>query len=157
MPSVDGHANDGAGMFHKRRFVNITVSDIVMALQLDPTQVKAYRQLLIDEIRSYVDQAIHGKASPRLLNPEGQPFLRASRLRHMSVNPASVLKGLYLGGLRDDSEIRRDVEKEFNIKIGGGRSHFVDLRIMKHLNLFSMGLMSQLLTVQIEMLAHEAH
>src|SRR5437667_3232520 len=39
--------------------------------------------------RSYVDQAIHGKASPRLLNPEGQPFLRASRLRHMSVNPAS--------------------------------------------------------------------
>src|SRR5436309_6562808 len=84
MQSVEGHAHNGAGMFHKRRFVNITVSDIVTALQLDPTQVKTYRQLLIDEIRGYVDQAIHGKASPRLLNPEGQPFLRAGRLRNLS-------------------------------------------------------------------------
>ena len=145
MQSVEGHAHNGAGMLHKRRFVNITISDIVMALNLDPTQVKTYRQQLIDEIRSYVDQAIQGKASQRLLNPEGQPFLRASRLRNLSVNPASILKGLYLGGLRDDSEIRRDVEKEFNIRIGGGRSHFVDLRVMKHLNLDG------------EKLAHEAH
>lgn len=145
MQSVEGHAHNGAGLFHKRRFVNITISDIVMALRLDPSQVKSYRQQLIDEIRGYVDQAIQGKASQRLLNSEGQPFLRASRLRNLSVNPASILKGLYLGGLRDDSEIRRDVEKEFNIKIGGGRSHFVDLRIMKHLNLDG------------EKLAHEAH
>jgi len=145
MQSVEGHAHNGAGMFHKRRFVNITISDIVMALQLDPVHVKTYRQQLIDEIREWVDQAIRRKASQRLLNPEGQPFLRASRLRNFSVNPASILKGLYLGGLRDDSEIRRDVEKEYNIKIGGGRSHFVDLRIMKHLNLDG------------EKLAHEAH
>jgi len=145
MQSVEGHAHNGAGMFHKRRFVNISISDIVTALQLDPAQVKAYRQQLIDEIRIYVQQVIEGNGSQRLLNPEGQPFLRASRLKNLSVNPASILKGLYLGGLRDDSEIRRDVEKEYNIKIGGGRCHFVDLRIMKHLNLDG------------EKLAHEAH
>lgn len=145
MQSVEGHAHNGAGMFHKRRFVNITISDIVAALNLDPVQVKAYRQSLIDEVHQYVEQVIRGNGSPRLLNSEGQPFLRAGRLKNITVNPASILKGLYLGGLRDDSEIRRDVEKEYNIRIGGGRSHFVDLRIMKHLNLDG------------ERLAHEAH
>ena len=145
MQSVEGHAHNGAGMFNKRRFVNITISDIVTALELDPERVKSYRQGLIDEIYHYADLAIHGKAAPRLLNEEGQPFLRASRLKNLTVNPASILKGLYFGGLRDDSEIRRDVEKEYNIKIGGGRSHFVDLRIMKHLNLDG------------EELAHEPH
>jgi len=145
MQSVEGHAHNGAGMFHKRRFVNVTISDIVTALELDPVRVKTYRQQLIDEIRHYVEQVIEGNGSQRLLNSEGQPFLRASRLKNLSVNPASILKGLYLGGLRDDSEIRRDVEKEYNIKIGGGRCHFVDLRIMKHLNLDG------------EKLAHEAH
>jgi hypothetical protein len=145
MQSVEGHAHNGAGMFHKRRFVNVTISDIVTALELDPVRVKTYRQQLIDEIRHYVEQVIEGNGSQRLLNSEGQPFLRASRLKNLSVNPASILKGLYLGGLRDDSEIRRDVEKEYNIKIGGGRCHFVDLRIMNHLNLDG------------EKLAHEAH
>jgi hypothetical protein len=117
----------------------------VAALELEPEKVKAFRQQLIDEIYHYADQAIHGKAASRLLNEAGQPFLRAGRLKNLSVNPAGILKGLYLGGLRDDSEIRRDVEKEYNIKIGGGRSHFVDLRIMKHLNLDG------------EKLAHEPH
>ncbi|MEW5974531.1 MAG: CBS domain-containing protein [Acidobacteriota bacterium] len=145
MQSVEGHAHNGAGMFHKRRFVNITISDIVSALQLDPESVKTYRQTLIDEVFQFVDRTIGGKGPQRLVNDEGQPFLRASRLKNLVVNPASILKGLYLGGLRDDSEIRRDVEKEYNIKIGGGRSHFVDLRIMKHLNLDG------------ETLAHEAH
>jgi hypothetical protein len=145
MQSVEGHAHNGAGMFNKRRFVNITISDIVAALELDADKVKAYRQTLIDEIYHYADLAIHGKANGRLVNADGQPFLRAGRLKSLNVNPSSILKGLYLGGLRDDSEIRRDVEKEYNIRIGGGRSHFVDLRIMKHLNLDG------------EKLAHEAH
>ena len=135
MQSIEGHAHNGASMFHKRRFVNITISDIVTALQNDPEQVKAYRQALIDEIVRYAQQAIEGKAATRLANGEGQPFLRAGRFKNLSVNPESILKGLYLGGLRDDSEIRKDVEKEYNIKIGGGRCHFVDLRLMKHLNL----------------------
>lgn len=145
MQSIEGHAHNGASMFHKRRFVNITISDIVTALQNDPEQVKAYRQALIDEIVRYAQQAIEGKAATRLANGEGQPFLRAGRFKNLSVNPESILKGLYLGGLRDDSEIRKDVEKEYNIKIGGGRCHFVDLRLMKHLNLDG------------EKLAHEPH
>jgi CBS domain-containing protein len=145
MQSVEGHAHNGAGMFHKRRFVNITISDIVMALNLEPETVKAYRQRLIDEIYHYAGLAIRGEAPSRLMNDDGQPFLRASRMKNLTVNPASILKGLYLGGLRDDSDIRRDVEKEYNIKIGGGRCHFVDLRIMKHLNLDG------------EKLAHEPH
>ena len=135
MQSVEGHAYNGAGMFQKRRFVNVTITDIVTALNLEPQNVKAYRQQLIDEICHYVEQTILGKAATRLLNEQGLPFLRASRLKNLTVTPASILKGLYLGGLRDDSEIRRDVEKEYNIKIGGGRNHFVDLRIARHLNL----------------------
>jgi CBS domain-containing protein len=145
MQSIEGHAHNGASMFHKRRFVNITISDIVIALQSDPEQVKAYRQTLIDEIVDFARLAMEGKAGTRLANVEGQPFLRASRFKNLNVNPESILKGLYLGGLRDDSEIRKDVEKEYNIKIGGGRCHFVDLRLMKHLNLDG------------EKLAHEPH
>ena len=143
--SIEGHAHNGAGMFHKRRFVNITLEDVVTALKLDPEQVKTFRQKLIAEVFQYADQAVRGNASQRLVNSEGQPFFRAGRLKNLTVNPVSVLKGLYLGGLRDDSEIRHDVEKEYNIKIGGGRSHFVDLRIMKQLNLDG------------EKLAHDAH
>jgi hypothetical protein len=145
MQSIEGHAHNGGGMFHKRRFVNLSISDIVSALELNPKTVKAFRQSLIDEIVQYAQQAIQGKGPVRLVNAEGQPFLRAGRLKGLIVNPASIMKGLYLGGLRDDSEIRRDVEKEYNIKIGGGRCHFVDLRIMKHLSLDG------------EKLAHEAH
>ena len=145
MQSVEGHAHNGAGMFNKRRFVNITISDIVAALEIDPEKVKAYRQRLIDEIYQYADLAIHGKAGARLVNAEGEPFLRAGRFKTLTVNPGSILKGLYLGGLRDDTEIRRDVEKEYNIRIGGGRCHFIDLRILKHMNLDG------------EKLAHEPH
>ena len=145
MQSVEGHAHNGASMFHKRRFVNITISDIVMALQSDPEQVKAYRQALIDEIVDYAQLAMEGKAATRLANGEGQPFLRAGRFKNLNVKPESILKGLYLGGMRDDSEIRKDVEKEYNIKIGGGRCHFVDLRLVRHLNLDG------------EKLAHEPH
>jgi hypothetical protein len=145
MQSIEGHAHNGGGMFHKRRFVNLTISDIVTALNLDPKEVKSFRQLLIDEIVQYAELTINGKGPVRLLNADGEPFLRAGRLKSLIVNPASILKGLYLGGLRDDTEIRGDVEKEYSIKIGGGRCHFIDLRIMKHLNLDG------------EKLAHEAH
>ncbi len=145
MQSIEGHAHNGGGMFHKRRFVNLTISDIVTAIHLNPEEVKSFRQSLIDEIKFYVEEAIHGKGPIRLLNSEGEPFLRAGRLKGLVVNPESILKGLYLGGLRDDSEIRHDVEREYNIKIGGGRCHFVDLRIAKALNLDG------------EKLAHEAH
>src|SRR5437867_12927780 len=75
MQSVEGHAHNGAGMFHKRRFVNITISDIVMALQLDPVHVKTYPQPLSGEIRQWVDPANRRKPPQRLLNPEGQPVL----------------------------------------------------------------------------------
>jgi hypothetical protein len=145
MQSIEGHAHNGGGMFHKRRFVNLTITDIVTALNLDPGKVKAYRQSLIDEIGNYVDLTIRGKGPIRLVNTEGEPFLRAGRLKSLVVNPDSILKGLYLGGLRDDSAIRADVEREYNIKIGGGRCHFVDLRLIKALNLDG------------EKLAHEAH
>jgi hypothetical protein len=47
------------------------------------------------------------------------------------VNPTSILKGLYSRWPSRRHEIRRDVEKEYNIKIGGGRCHFVDLRILE--------------------------
>ena len=82
MQSVEGHAHNGAGMFHKRRFVNITISDIVTALELDPVQVKispeAHRRN-----PSLRDLAIHDKAAGRLLNPEGEPFLSARRLKKL--------------------------------------------------------------------------
>lgn len=124
--SVLGHAHEGHGLFKGRRFPNTTQDDVVRALRLDPMAVRGARQALIDEVRAYVESVLVGRGWPAPVDDRGTPLLGISTLRFLQVSPADVLNGLYLGGLRDDPDLRAEVEAETGLKIGGGRCYFVD-------------------------------
>ncbi|MCC6728307.1 MAG: hypothetical protein IT208_03110 [Chthonomonadales bacterium] len=133
--SVLGHAHEGHGVFRGRRFPNTTQDDVTRALRLDPDAVREARQALIDGIASYADRAIRGDRPEGLCGPDGDPLLGMSTLRLISVDPADVLRGLYLGGLRDDADVRLQVERAHGIRIGAGRGYHVDFRRMRALSL----------------------
>jgi len=79
--------------------------------------------------------AIDGKAPTTLVNEEGEGLIGCGLLRHIEVDPPDVLRGLYLGGLRDDSAVRHEVEERTGLRIGGGRSWFVDVEVMHEMGL----------------------
>jgi len=135
MQSIEGHAHEGHGAFRGRRFPNLTMEDTVRALGLPPSQVAGARQQLIDEIATWVHHALDGKAPNRLVDEQGYPLLDVSSLRPWEVDPRAVLKGLCIGGLRDNSEVRLPVEKQYGVKIGGGACYLVDVRVMERMGL----------------------
>jgi hypothetical protein len=127
---MEGRAHNGAGAFQKSFYVNTTIDDIVRALKLDPNKVKSRRQLLIDDIASFVDDTIKGKPRLRLVNAKGEPFIGVPDLREIEVNAKDVLKGIYIGGLRDDPGPRAAAEKKYGITIGYGKCYPVNIDVM---------------------------
>jgi len=135
MQSAEGHAQMGHGSFSGRRFPNTEMEDIVEALGRHPRVVAAQRQDLIDEVVAWADAAMQGEAPPTLVNEAREGLIGCGLLRHLDVDPADVLRGLYLGGLRDDSDVRLEVEQRTGARIGGGRCRFVDVDVMHSLGL----------------------
>ncbi len=135
MQSCEGHAQMGHGAFAGRRFPNTEMDDIVRALGRNPIVVAEQRQDLIDEVFEWTSGAIGGKAPTTLVNEEGEGLIGCGLLRHIAVDPPDVLRGLYLGGLRDDSELRLQVERQTGIRIGGGRMRFIDTEVMHEMGL----------------------
>lgn len=145
MQSVQGHAYEGHCAFAGRKYPNTTLDDISRSLRLDPSVVRADRQKLIDEIVAYVDRAIAGDEKPPLANGDGKPLLGSSMFQNLRVPGRDVLRGLYLGGLRDDPEVRFEMESRYGITIGGGKCYLVNTKVMDDLGLHG------------EILAHGAH
>ncbi len=135
MQSCEGHAQMGHGAFAGRRFPNTGMADIVDALGRNPRVVAEQRQRLIDEVFSWCDRAIAGEAPSTLVTDDGEGLIGCGLLRHIQVDPPDVLRGIYLGALRDDSELRLQVEKRTDLHIGGGRMRFIDLDIMQEMGL----------------------
>ena len=135
MQSCEGHAQMGHGAFAGRRFPNTEMEDIVAALGRDPMSVARERQVLIDEVVEWVDRALEGEAPRTLVNGEGEGLIGCGLLRHLEVSAPDVLRGIYLGGLRDDSELRLHVEQHTGLRIGGGHSRFVDTDVMQEMGL----------------------
>ncbi len=133
--SVEGRAHEGSGLFHKRRFPNTTIDDVVKALDREPRRIKSKRQKLIDEIEEYVKQTLRGDSNRELINSKGQPLLRIPELKNIKVDSTQVLRGIYLGGLRDDIEVREKVEEIYQIPIGGGKCHLVNTEVMEQMGL----------------------
>jgi hypothetical protein len=133
--AIQGHAITGAGAFQGHRFVDTTPEDVVDALNLDPVRTKRARQQLIDEIAEYARRVMAGERPNRLLTPSGQPILGMGLFRWLDVEPEGVLRGLYLGGLRDSPEVRRATQQRYGIEIGYGECHFVDTRVMRAMGL----------------------
>lgn len=143
--SLEGRAHNGAGFFHKRFYVNTTIDDIVQALRLNPNEIKKKRQLLIDEIVEYVKEVIKGKPRNRLLNSKGEPLLGIPNFRQIEVDPYEVLRGVYIGGLRDNCEVRKATELRYEITIGYGKCYPINVEVMEDLRLDG------------EILAHQGH
>jgi hypothetical protein len=134
-----------AGAFNKRTYVNTTIDDVVRALELDRGEIQTKRQSLIDDIADFVRAAMNGEKREKLVNSEGRPFLGIPLFQELKANPRDILRGLYLGGLRDNPDIRKEAERLTQTKIGGGRCYLIDVEKMLGMNLDG------------EKLAHEAH
>jgi hypothetical protein len=145
MQSVQGHAHEGHRAFSGRRYPNTTMDDISRALRIDPVVVRADRQKLIDEISAYADRVMAGNDSCQLANEHGAPLLGSSMFHHIEVSGNDVLKGLCLGGLRDDAGVRFEMESRYGITIGGGKCYLVDTKVMEQMELNG------------DILAHSAH
>lgn len=135
MQSIEGRAHNGAGSFNKRFYVNTTIDDIVRSLGKGPKLIKDKRQELIDEIVEFVDYALADDPRDRLVTKNGRPLLGIAQFKDRTVNYHDVLKGLYLGGLRDDVEVRKKTQGLYNITIGYGRCYLIDTKVMESLGL----------------------
>jgi len=133
--SLEGRSHNGAGIFNKRTYVNTTIDDVVRALDFNPEKIKQARQTLIDDILKFVKDTIHGTPRSRLANAQGQPFLGVPRLKDLKVNSRDVLRGIYMGGLRDNVDVRKKTEKIYHITIGCGECFLVDPKVMNEMNL----------------------
>lgn len=143
--SVQGHAHEGHGRFRGFKYPNTSIDDISRALRLDPVWVRTERQKLIDDIYSYVDEVIAGNEKPPLTGLSEVPFLGCNIFRMLDISGHDVLKGLYLGGLRDTPEYRFEMESRYDITIGGGKCYLVNTKVMDELGLNG------------DILAHGAH
>lgn len=130
LQSIEGRAHNGAGSFNKRFYVNTTIDDIIRAVGRSPKAAKTKRQELIDEIVEFVDSALGDDPRDRLVTRNGKPLLGIPFFKEKTVNYHDILKGLYLGGLRDDVDIRSKAEELFKIDIGYGRCYLVDIDVM---------------------------
>lgn len=135
MQSIEGHAHEGHSTFAGRRFINTTLQDTVQALGRDTRLVADQRQALIDEVVEWVQQAAAGKGSNLLVTSDGDCLFDIGLFRQIEVNPLDVLKGFYLGGLRDNSAVRLEVEKQYGLRIGGGETALVDVKVMEEMGL----------------------
>ncbi|MFQ5811529.1 MAG: hypothetical protein ACE5JM_18070 [Armatimonadota bacterium] len=133
--SIEGHAHEGHAEFKGHRFVNTNIADIVVALGFSRGTVAAHRQQLIDDVFRWVDEVIEGAEHDQLLDADGEPFFGMSMFRGLTVDPKSVLQGIYIGGRRDNVDVRRQVEEQFGIQVGGGASYFVDVPKLQEMGL----------------------
>lgn len=135
MQSIEGRAHNGAGIFNKRTYVNTTVDDVVRSVGRSPKTTKAKRQDLIDEVWDYVESAIAENPRDRLVTKKGQPLLGIPLFKDRTVNFHDVLRGLYLGGLRDNPDIRKRTQQLYKINIGYGKCYLINTRIMDEMGL----------------------
>lgn len=135
MQSIEGHAHEGHGAFAGRRFINTTVQDTVLALGREPTVVAGQRQELIDEVVEWVQAVAQGNKPELLITADGNCLMDMGIFRQIEVDPVAVLKGIYLGGLRDNSDVRIEVEQKYGIHIGGGETALVDVAVMERMGL----------------------
>ncbi|MCX8095777.1 MAG: hypothetical protein N3D74_06305 [Caldisericia bacterium] len=135
MQTIEGHAHNGHGEFSGKRFVDTTMNDIVFALGFDAFAIRSARQSLIDEIYDFVERVINNERVYKLLNKNGEPILRVPIFNELEIEAREILLGLYLGGLMDNYDTRKEVEKIYKINIGGGTPYLVDFSVLDKLDI----------------------
>ncbi|MCX6710740.1 MAG: hypothetical protein NTZ02_01475, partial [Candidatus Woesearchaeota archaeon] len=168
MQTVEGHSRKGHGRFsgHGRNrkislYLNSGMEDIVEALEkkgrygITRDSVKERRKKIIDEIYRWAEDACKFEVEKKffsriperlrhLTNEEGQPLMRVPFLEEYEVkNPATVLKGIFLGSRMDNIGYRkmtmeRYMDTDFEISIGGGECVAVDLQKIRETNIMDV-------------------
>ena len=134
--SIAGHAHEGHGVFGGARFVNTTMDDIASALRLDPNAVRRDRQTIMDGVTQYVRRVLSGGDGSLLVDDSGAPLLGMGTLSFLPpVDGEAVCRGLYLGALRDNADVRLHAEAKYGLTIGGGVSYLVNLAAMERAGL----------------------
>lgn len=130
--SIAGHAHEGHGAFRGARYPNTTMDDITAALRLAPDAVRLERQRLMDGVTEYVHRVLNGEEFALLTDDDGVPLFGMGTLLFLPpVSGVDVLRGLYLGALRDDADVRVAAEQKYGVIIGGGKSYLVNLAAME--------------------------
>src|SRR5262245_1293457 len=88
--SLTGRAHEGHGGFAGRRYVDTTEDDVARALRLEPKQVRAERQALIDDVGRFVEDVIGGAQPRYAVNHDGEPLIGFSPFRTMPIEAADV-------------------------------------------------------------------
>lgn len=145
MQSLEGRSHNGSGVFTKRPYVNTNMDDIVKALGYDAAGVKRERQNLIDGIVDFVRDTLNGERHEKLVNSSGEPLLGIPFFKDRKVNARDVVRGIYMGGLRDSVEIRSEAEARYKVRIGYGECYVVSVGKMTEMQLDG------------QRLAHEEH
>jgi len=145
LQSIEGHAHNGHGAFRQRRYLDVTTADVVRALGFDAGEVKSKRQRLIDAVFQWAELAERERQPDTLVDGDGKPLLGIPQFTDIRVGGRDIIKGLYVGGLRDNVDVRKGVEDKYGVSIGGGTSYLVDTEVMRRMGLDG------------ESLAHEAH
>jgi hypothetical protein len=135
LQSVQGRAHEGHGAFRGTPYPNTTCDDVARALHLDTASIRSARQSLIDDIADYVECAMEGPPPSALITRELAALLGISFLRFLRVDPSDVVRGIHLGGMRDDVEVRAEVEANRGMRIGGGKAYWVDYARMRSLGM----------------------
>ncbi len=129
------HSHEGHVRYGDRRYPNTTFRDVAEALRLSSRAVQQAQANLIDEVEQFATLAMSGKAGRSLLNSDGEPLFRLPLFYFLDVDPDDVLRGLYLGGLRDAAEVRSEAESRYHCDIGAGRMLPVFLEALDRLGL----------------------
>jgi hypothetical protein len=135
--AVASHAHAGHGAFQGRKYVDTTEDHVARAVGLDARAEKEQRQRWITEVRQYAEAALRGDAPEYAVTPDGMPLFGIGLFRWIEVQPRDVLVGLVLGGLRDNPVWRRRAQEEYNIPIGYGEAHPVNVAQMAEAGLNS--------------------
>ena len=107
--SIEGHVREGhcaISISHP----NSTIEDVVLALDKYPDVIKSRRQRKIDEFFTFMDRVIKGETK-KYETSEGRPLFGYKVFeKYPDINDASAMfTGLYLGGLMDDPDVRREL------------------------------------------------
>jgi len=167
MQTVEGHSRKGHGKFSAQKhrkislYLNSGMEDVVEALEkkggygITRQDVKERRKEIIDEIYRWAEDACKFEAGRKrfnriperlrhLTNEEGQPLMRVPFLKEYEVkNPATVLKGIFLGSRMDNIEYRKKTMEryrgtDFEISIGGGECVALDLQKIRETNIMDI-------------------
>jgi len=126
--SIEGHVREGhcaISISHP----NFTIEDTVLALNKDPDVIKSRRQREIDEFFTFMDRVINGETK-KYETKEGRPLFGYKIFeKYSDINDTSAMfVGLYLGGLMDDPDVRRECEKAYRMQLRQGLCCLVNIK-----------------------------